>query len=242
VVEQNKEGQACDNATDCLPGDGACPPTTTATTTTTKISTTTVTTTTIYDPGNVDCVEEEDECTAACQTGSNRNYAVRTLAVKKGKVCTGPTDCLPGEGACPTSTTATTTTTTTISDPGNVDCVEEEDECTAACQGGADRNYAVRALAVKFGKACTGPTDCQPGDGACSIAEIPVADAESSTNKEGMSTGIIAAIVVGVLALVGLSVAAVLKSKRTAHDQAQALPKVRQHLHHFAVCLFACAL
>jgi hypothetical protein len=46
VVEQNKKGRTCDNATDCLPGDGACLPITT-TATTTKIATTTVLVTTL---------------------------------------------------------------------------------------------------------------------------------------------------------------------------------------------------
>jgi len=50
----------------------------------------------------VDCVETEDPCTAACQGATDRNYTVLTLAVKLGKVCTGPTNCLPGDGTCPT--------------------------------------------------------------------------------------------------------------------------------------------
>ena len=73
----------------------------------------TTTTTTIFDPGNVDCVEEEDECTVACQRASDRNYAVRVLQELNGKVCSGPSDCQPGEGACPATTTTTTTITTT---------------------------------------------------------------------------------------------------------------------------------
>jgi hypothetical protein len=48
-----------------------------------------------------------------------------------------------------------------------VDCVEGEDPCTAACQPAADRNYKVLTLAVKNGETCIGPTDCQPGAGAC---------------------------------------------------------------------------
>ena len=137
----------------------------TATTTTTISATTTTastTTTTIFDPGNVDCVEEEDECTAACQRASDRNYAVRVLQELNGKVCSGPSDCQPGEGACPA-----TTTTTTIFDPDNVDCVEEQDACTPACQLAADRSYALRTPSQKSGRACEGPLDCKPGVDKC---------------------------------------------------------------------------
>jgi len=87
--------------------------TTTITTITTTTTGTTTTTTTIYDEGNVDCKETQDACTAACQEADDRNYKVSQKAVAKGKACTGPTDCKPGDGACPLPTTTTTTTTTT---------------------------------------------------------------------------------------------------------------------------------
>jgi hypothetical protein len=78
---------------------------TTTTTTITTSTLTTTSTTTIYDAGNVDCVEKEDACTAACQTAADRNYAVLTPVNKLGKACSGPTDCPPGEGGCPATNT-----------------------------------------------------------------------------------------------------------------------------------------
>jgi hypothetical protein len=73
-------------------------------------TTATTATTTIYDPDNVDCVEEQDPCTAACQSATNRNYAVSTVPVKNGKACTGPSECQPGEGGCPPRNTTTNAT------------------------------------------------------------------------------------------------------------------------------------
>ena len=105
--------------------------TTTTTTTTTSATTKTATTktvtsttttgtgtsTTIFDPGNVDCIEVQDACTAGCERSGERNYKVVAPSNKKGKVCNGPLDCMPGDGACPTTSTtrtiSTTTTTTT---------------------------------------------------------------------------------------------------------------------------------
>lgn len=60
-----------------------------------------------------------------------------------------------------------TTSTTTIYDPKNVDCVETISECTAACETAAARTYALEVSAVAKGRACTGPTDCKTGEGAC---------------------------------------------------------------------------
>lgn len=87
--------------------------TSTVSTTTLTTATTTTITTTIYDPGNVDCVEKQDDCTTACEAGSARNYQVLTPTNKKGKACVGATDCVPGENRCPPTTTLTTTTATT---------------------------------------------------------------------------------------------------------------------------------
>ena len=162
---------------------------TTATLTTRTATKTTATTTTIYDADNVDCKETEDECTRACELASQRNYAVLVLQNKKGAKCVGPSDCQPGEGACPsttttsqtsattttsksstttiTTTTTTTITSTTIFDPGNVDCEETEDACTPACERASQRNYTVLAIQKKNGNRCVGPSDCQPGEGAC---------------------------------------------------------------------------
>jgi hypothetical protein len=96
----------------------------TTTTVTTKTTTTTITTTTIFDPGNVDCVEEQDPCTAVCQRARARNHAVLTPVNKLGKVCIGPTDCQPGEGACPTTASSTTTNCATYGIVGEDTCAE----------------------------------------------------------------------------------------------------------------------
>lgn len=95
--------------------DASCATTTTTsstrTTTTTYTGTTqeppeitTTTTTTIYDAANVDCVEQQAECSAACERARQRNHTVLVPHEKKGKACTGATDCRPGDGQCPATT------------------------------------------------------------------------------------------------------------------------------------------
>jgi hypothetical protein len=142
--------------------------TTSATATSTSVTSTTTsttTTTTIADPESVDCVETQDECTLACEASGDRNYEEVTASVKTGKACVGPTDCQPGIGGCPTTTS---TTTTTVFDPANVDCAEIWDECSYRCESWDQRNYVLINATVKNGKACLGaPNDCQPGEGAC---------------------------------------------------------------------------
>ena len=113
---------ATNDGRNCIPLN-----TTITTSTSTTFSTTTKTsstTTTLFNEQNKDCVEEQDKCTKECQKGGERNYKMISDAVKNGKACNGPTDCYPGAGECPittttttttTSTTTTTTTTTTIS-------------------------------------------------------------------------------------------------------------------------------
>lgn len=80
------------------------------------------------DAWHVDCVETQKQCTSACEKYNEREYTVVTPPNKNGKACVGPTDCVPGEDMCSTTTnatattesittattTATTTTTTTI--------------------------------------------------------------------------------------------------------------------------------
>lgn len=65
---------------------------------------------------SVDCVEEQDECTAVCEAANQRNYKVTQESAMDGKTCDGPTDCKPGDGQCPTTTTISTTTISTTSD------------------------------------------------------------------------------------------------------------------------------
>ena len=94
---------------------------------------------------------------------------------------------------------ATSTTSTTIHDPDNVDCIETQDDCTAACHPAAERNYTVLTLTAKRGTACTGPTDCRPGDGACPAA----AAAALKPPNTGLSGGAVAGIIILILLVVG---------------------------------------
>jgi hypothetical protein len=210
--------------------------TTTTTITSTTATSTSITSTTIYDPGNVDCEEEQDPCTAACEAGAQRNYTLLVAAVKGGKACTGAIDCTPGVGGCPITTTSTTTTpiattitTTTIYDAANVDCDEAQSPCTAECELATKRNYSLLTPAVKNGRACVGPTNCQPGEDACPTTSsttststptdaAPFTKADTTTiansddinssstasakKKKGTSGGVIAAILIVLLLVV----------------------------------------
>lgn len=77
---------------------------------TTTATTATATTTTVYDKDNLDCVETQDACTSACEAAGDRHCKLVTKAVKNGRACRGATDCMPGEGACPTTTSTATST------------------------------------------------------------------------------------------------------------------------------------
>jgi hypothetical protein len=103
---------------DEIDDEGPEPTESTSSSTSTQTTTTTTTTTTIFDPENVDCVEMQDACTTSCEVANQRNYVVITESSKLGRVCTGATDCMPGEDDCSTTTTtaAAATTTTTIVD------------------------------------------------------------------------------------------------------------------------------
>ena len=65
-----------------------------------------------------------------------------------------------------TSTTATGTTTTKF-DARNIDCIEDQYPCTRKCERADERDYIQTSAAKHNGRACIGPVDCEPGDGAC---------------------------------------------------------------------------
>ena len=67
----------------------------------------------------------------------------------------------------------------------SVDCAERHDPCTAACERADSRNYTIITEAVHTGTACTGPADCQPGDGAC---RATAATATTTTGTATVST------------------------------------------------------
>lgn len=80
-----------------------------------------------------------------------------------------------------TTTTASTTIATTI---GNTDCVEQQSVCTAACERAGSRQYQVLRNQTKLGRACIGPSDCQPGEDACSTT----ASTSTAITRTGTST------------------------------------------------------
>ena len=79
---------------------------------------------------SVDCVEEQDECTAACEAANQRNYKVTQESAMDGKTCDGPTDCKPGDGQCPTTTTMTISTTSD-KDDGYDDVTPKDDSSSS---------------------------------------------------------------------------------------------------------------
>jgi hypothetical protein len=118
---------------------------------------------------------------------------VLTPAVKNGKACTGPTDCLPGEGACPTTTT--TTTTTPLAGSGtvaNVTNTQPLNKTANATNPGADTTATTTAAADAS------------------------ADDQSSA---GQTVG----IVIGVLVLLTLIIVALLHTRKKKHDLPQAI-------------------
>jgi hypothetical protein len=92
------------------------------------------------------------EMTCNSTTTATTSAATSTIATNATTVATTP---------------ALTTTTTTIFDPENVDCVEKQDDCTGSCEDQTARNYVEITAAAKNGKACNGPSPCQPGQGEC---------------------------------------------------------------------------
>jgi hypothetical protein len=172
---------------------------------TTTTTTTTATTTTIYNSLNVDCVEQQDECTAACQPAASRNYALLTPSEVNGRACIGPTDCQPGEGECPTTTStstivprtkvagslpeAPTDTTNTTTSTANTD---------DAGEGEASDDITAPTLAADE---ATNPLSATP-------------DPDASTEQSNGST--IAGVVVGVLVLLALIVVGLIMYRRSA--------------------------
>lgn len=96
---------------------GMCYPDTTtaaaATTTRTTAAAASTSTTIIYNPEKVDCSEQQNNCTTACEQASQRNYTVLVQPGKEGIACTGATDCQPREGGCPPNSRLPLINTTT---------------------------------------------------------------------------------------------------------------------------------
>lgn len=182
----------------------------TSTTKTSTTATTPTTATTMYDPGNVDCVEKEDDCTAACQRAADRNYAVRVLAAKLGKVCAGPTDCQPGEGTCmhmstTTATTTTTAKTTTAKHPCN------NITCAVICNGECGWSRAEEQCKPGL---ITSQSMIDSNLGDCSVS-IPdnVANSASSAGSGGVIGG---AVGVGLFLIAVIAVSICVARKKRA--------------------------
>lgn len=138
---------------------GGCTTTTTTETSTTTSSTTTLSTT----------------------TGTTTTYTGSTTTVTTTTATTATS-------TTATSTTATISTTTTIFDPGNVDCSESQDDCSSACEKSAERNYQLLISAQRKGRACKGPLDCTPGDGACSLENDDEAEGSEGAGSDAGSS------------------------------------------------------
>ena len=154
---------------------------------------------------------------AALQTGTVIDASTTTTATTSTSVTTTVTSA---------STRTATATTTTIYDPENVDCVESQDACTAECETSDQRNYQVTVAAVKNGRACVGPTDCEEEDGDCSLlqAQLVATVADSDGLTSGAVAGIAISAVVLVVAIVG---AAFMASKNK--DAMKVHPTTQDH-------------
>jgi hypothetical protein len=126
-------------------------------------------------------VEVFDKCSAACESGTDRNYRVTTLPEEKGRACKGPADCEDGEDKC---VATSTTTTTTIFDDRNKDCFEGQDPCTAECYTASERNYWATSQAQHNGRACRGATDCVFGEGGCVPPPLKVTESCDPKNDK----------------------------------------------------------
>lgn len=181
----------------------------------------------IYDGkcyGYIDSIDLQEKCPAMCSSCTSTSTTTATTPIPSATITTTTLTQLTETTAVTTSkptasimTTVTTTTTLTqitetpsppLDNAEKVDCVEKQDDCTAACEVAVERNYKEVVPATKVGVPCIGAVDCQPGEGECSTKSstttstmaIPI-DVASTTEKRKMSTGAITAIAIGILVL-----------------------------------------
>lgn len=145
---------------------------------------------------NVNCYQRTDDGTEKPTTNGCACLETKPVTERSfnGPACTTSTSTSTKTTATATATTATSTTTTqttvttvtttTIYDPQNVDCVEVQDACTPECQPSASRNYKILVQQAEQGRACVGPTDCDPGTDACPTAEATQAAGNQTATVE----------------------------------------------------------
>ena len=206
-------GQACVNAGAATGTTGKCKcecvnsftganceiaPITTAATTITATATTVTTVTVMSTTSTAAIAAEITTTTTTTMTAATTITATATtvttvIATSKTRTAATATERI-------TTTTTTTATTTTEYSPANVDCVEDETTCTAACEASGQRNHTVITPAAASGRACVGATDCKPGDGLCPLQSTlnpipnptsqPAADTTNGSSAgAGNSTG-----------------------------------------------------
>ena len=156
----------------------------------------------------------QDACTTDCQSAAERHYRVLTPANKKGKACFGGTDCVPGEQACPTTSTTTTTTTktTTVKTTSTMhaDAISDGGVCPSSqqCASGLCRGKKCCGKKGK-GAGCTACdydgdcASCSPGyvlkshacvlnnvdaDGTTTVATAAVTTARTASVQPGQGT------------------------------------------------------
>jgi len=115
-------------------------------------------------PQNIACEGTWSECTAACETASQRTFTETRAQSGTGAACPEAVDCNPGDGGCPL----------------NTNCVGSWSTCTADC---SDKRYTVTTPQSGQGRACEsadGATrPCAAGEGDC--------PAESNSNSNSNS-------------------------------------------------------
>jgi len=127
---------------------------------------------------------------------------------QKGKACVGPTDCQPGDGACPTTSTTTTTTATTAT--ATSDAVT--DEVAGAGTNTDDDNNALESA----------------GDDADLAATNTPAPTTSSSNV-GLQAGI-ALSVTGFLIGAAVSIYRCRSTEKSANKQKEGIGRIERKL------------
>jgi hypothetical protein len=145
----------------------------------------------------VDCIEEQSPCTAACEPATQRTYSLLTPAVKKGKACINATDCLPGDGACPTPSAITTSTAIPTS--------------TQEGSGG-DQNST---------STTTNTTNSTNGSTTNNSADQP---STSTSTKEKKGGGVAAAVII-VLLFLGISAVLIYRRHRRRRNHPPKTPR-----------------
>ena len=132
---------------------------------------------------DINCVGSWSSCRADC---GDKTFTITTPASGRGTVCDHDdgetTQCIPGEGSCPTDyITAAEAAATEAAD--GVDCVGEWSECGADC----NKIFTITTPASGTGTPCVhdnGETNsCSAGEGSCPQPVSQSSDGGSLTNQ-----------------------------------------------------------